>query len=323
MASIVDVAKKAGVSIATVSRVINNSGYVNQTTRVKVLESIKALGYVPSEIARSMQKNRTKLIGMIVPGLHNPFFAGIIHYVEQELEQLGYKLIISNSNNPRGSEVEYVEMLKQKKVDGLIFISDNEIEDLIESELPIVSFDRHFKHTPYVACDNYQGGYLAAQKLVEHGAKYLLYIGDDSYVGQGNFATEVSKRKSGFMKYCQEHQITYDLLEYPKNAPIEDTISTVLKTEKHDGIFAISDFLATSIVKEARKQSISIPSDLKVIGFDGMDDTLNNGLIIASIYQDKSLIAFHLVDLLIKKIKGKKVDHVILPISFKNGETLS
>lgn len=321
MASIIDVAKKAGVSIATVSRVINSNGYVNQSTREKVLQSIRDLGYVPSEIARSMQKNKTKLIGMIVPGLYNPFFAGIIHYVEQELEQEGYKLIISNSNDPLGSEVEYLEMLKQKKVDGLIFISDNEIEDLIESELPIVSFDRHFNYTPYVSCDNYQGGILAAQELVNSGAKYLLYIGDDSYVGQGNFATEVSKRKSGFIHYCQKHEISFDLLEYPKNAPIESTIKTVLKTKKHDGIFAISDFLATSIIKEARKQNISIPSSLKIVGFDGMDDTLNNGLIITSINQDKALIAKELVHLLVKRIKGKKVDHKILPVSLKNGET--
>ena len=322
MASIIDVAKKAGVSIATVSRVVNSSGYVNQATREKVLESIKALGYVPNELARSMLKKKTKLIAMIVPGLYNPFFADIAHHVEQELDQHGFKMLITNSSSPLGLEVEYLEMLKQNKVDGLIIISDNEIEDLIEGELPIVSFDRHFKHTPYVACDNYEGGRLAAKSLSNAGSKHLLYLGDDSYVSQGHFATEVSKRKSGFLDYCQEHHLTCDVLEFPKNTPIEDTIKTVLSENIHDGIFAISDFLATKIIREAKHQHINIPKDLKIIGFDGMDDSLNTGLIITSIYQNRTKIAKELVDTLIKKIRGKHVDHKIIPVSLKKGETL-
>jgi DNA-binding LacI/PurR family transcriptional regulator len=322
MASIIDVAKKAGVSIATVSRVVNNSGYVNQATREKVIESIKALGYVPNELARSMLKKKTKLIAMIVPGLYNPFFADIAHHVEQELDQHGFKMLITNSSSPLGLEVKYLEMLKQNKVDGLIIISDNEIEDLVEGELPIVSFDRHFEHTPYVSCDNDEGGKLAARSLSDAGAKHLLYLGDDSFVSQGHFATEVSKRKSGFLSYCHEKNIACDVLEFPKNTPIEDTISTVLKEKKHDGIFAISDFLATKIIKEANKQHIKIPEDLKVIGFDGMEDTLNTGLVITSIYQDRAKIAKELVDLLIKRINGKHVDHKIISISLKQGETI-
>jgi DNA-binding LacI/PurR family transcriptional regulator len=322
MASIIDVAKKAGVSIATVSRVVNNSGYVNQATREKVIESIKALGYVPNELARSMLKKKTKLIAMIVPGLYNPFFADIAHHVEQELDQHGFKMLITNSSSPLGLEVEYLEMLKQNKVDGLIIISDNEIEDLIESELPIVSFDRHFEHTPYVSCDNYEGGKLAAKTLADASSKHLLYLGDDSYVSQGHFATEVSKRKSGFLTYCRENNLDCDVLEFPKNTPIEDTIQTIIKEKKHDGIFAISDFLATKIIKEANRQHVNIPKDIKVIGFDGMDDALNTGLIITSIYQDRKKIAKELVDTLIKKIKGKHVSHKIIPISLKDGETV-
>lgn len=283
MASIIDVAKVAGVSIATVSRVINNNGYVNVKTKEKVLEAIKKLDYVPNELARSMLKKQTKLIALIVPGIYNPFFAGITHYVEQELSKMGYKLLITNSSSPLGLEVEYIEMLKQNKVDGLIFISDNEIEDLIQFEMPIVSFDRHFRHTPYIACDNFEGGRLAAEELSKSGAKKLLYFGDDSFVSQGHFATEVSKRKDGYLDYCREHHLDCEVIEYEKHTPILKTIQKVLVLKKYDGIFTISDFLATMFIKEARKLKIEIPNQLKIVGFDGMDDSLNNGLVITSI----------------------------------------
>jgi DNA-binding LacI/PurR family transcriptional regulator len=321
MASIIDVAKQAGVSIATVSRVVNNSGYVNALTREKVLKSIEALGYVPSELARSMLKKQTKLIAMIVPGIYNLFFAEIAHYVEQALDEQGYKMLISNSSSHSGLEVEYIEMLKQNKVDGIIIISDNEIEDLIEDKLPIVSFDRRFKHTPYVASDNFEGGKLAAKTLHESGAKYLLYLGDDSFVTQGHLATEVSKRKSGFLSFCQEHGISHHMIEFPKHTPIDNTIKSILKSQKYDGIFAISDFLAAKIIREANQMNISIPESLKVIGYDGMDDPLNIGLKITSIYQDRKQIAKLLVQTLFNRFKGEEQNAHIMPVSLRKGQT--
>ncbi len=321
MASIIDVAKHAGVSIATVSRVVNNSGYVNILTKEKVLKSIASLGYVPSELARSMLKKQTKLIAMIVPGLYNLFFAEIAHYVEQALDEQGYKMLITKSSSHSGLEVEYIEMLKQNKVDGIIIISDNEIEDLINDKLPIVSFDRRFKHTPYVASDNFEGGKLAAKTLYESGAQHLLYLGDDSFVKEGHLATEVSKRKSGFLSFCQERHISHHAIEFPKHTPIDDTIKSILESRTYDGIFAISDFLAAKIIREANHLNIQIPQSLKVIGYDGMDDPLNIGLKITSIYQDRKQIADVLVQTLFNRFKDDDQEPQIIPVSLRKGQT--
>lgn len=321
MASIIDVAKHCGVSIATVSRVINNSGYVNTSTRDKVLNSIKALNYVPNELARSLLNKQTNLIALIVPGLYNPFFAEIAHHVEQALDHYGYKMLITNSSSPSGLEIEYIEMLKQKKVDGIIIISDNEIEDLIQDKLPIVSFDRRFKHTPFVASDNFEGGRLAAQTLHQAGAKHLLYLGDDAFVSQGHLATEVSKRKDGFLSYCKKHHIPSHVIEFPKHTAIDATIQEILAQKNYDGIFAISDFLAAKIIRDAMRLHIDVPNDLKIVGFDGMDDPLNVGMTITSIHQDRKRIAQALVNTLLDGFNNNKLDHLIIPVSLKQGNT--
>ncbi|MGB0175014.1 MAG: LacI family DNA-binding transcriptional regulator [Acholeplasmataceae bacterium] len=322
MSTIIDVAKLAGVSIATVSRVVNKSGYVSKVSEEKVNRAIQALGYVPSELARNMLNKKTQLIAMIVPGLFNTFFADIVHHVEQQLYKHHLRMLITNSLSPNGLEIEYLEMLKQRKVDGIIIISDNEIEDLITKSSPVVSFDRHFKHTPFVASDNEAGGRLAAKTLSQAGAKQLLYLGDDAFVSAGHFATEVSKRKLGFINYCEENNISYEALEFPKNTKIDETIKRIIKDRRVDGIFAISDFLAAKIIKEAMKQDVDIPKTLKVIGFDGLDDILNTGLRISSIIQDRKKIAEKIVETLIRKMNGEDVKNTIIPISLKRGDTI-
>lgn len=321
MASIIDVAKKAGVSIATVSRYINKNGYVGKESQRKIIEAIKELNFVPSELARSMLNKQTKLISMIVPGLYNPFFASIIHEVEQLLDAKGLKLMVANSSNSSGHEIEYLEMLKQKKVDGIIIISDNQIDNHLESEMPIVSFDRHFEKTPCISCDNYLGGRLAAKELHESGATKLLYFGDDAYAIEGKLATEVSKRKEGFVSYCDEHHLNYDLIEYPKNSEKRVKPSDIVQMNLYDGMFLISDFLATEILIEAKKQKVDVPGKLKVVGFDALETQTNNGLVITSIRQDPKAIAIGLMDTLTKRIKGESCGDLILPVTLRKGET--
>ena len=198
MANIKDVASKAGVGIATVSRVINNSGYVKKETREKVERVIKEIEYIPNEIARSMTLQKNKIVAFILPNITHLFFGELSYYVEQELFEHGYKLMICNSSEQIAKEIVYLEMLKNNRVDAVILLTNNDVESLIDKNKPVVSFDRKFKDVPFVASDNYRGGVMAAKKLLE------LRVKETEYWHNGDRDSEIlfiKKLKYFYKKY--------------------------------------------------------------------------------------------------------------------------
>ena len=172
MATMKDVAKKAGVGLGTVSRVINNHPSVKDATRVKVQKAIKELDYSPNIIARNLKVSQSETIALIIPTIWHPFFSEFAYYVEENVSKRGFKLVLCNSDKNYQKEVEYLEMLKQNKVAGIIAITYNDIDNYVSSNLPIVSVDRHFSEdVVYVTSDNYNGGKMAVNKLIENGCK--------------------------------------------------------------------------------------------------------------------------------------------------------
>ena len=159
-----DVAKKAGVSPTTVSRVINNYGSLSQKTIDKVNQAMKELNYQPNSLARSLQGKNTQLIGLIFPTVANPFFGELVEQLESKLFDLGYRSILCDSANNKEKERNYLNMLAANKVDGIIAGAHNlGIQEYENIELPIVSFDRYLADgTPIVSSDNFRGGYLAS-----------------------------------------------------------------------------------------------------------------------------------------------------------------
>ena len=178
VAKLTDVAKLAGVSPTTVSRVINKKGYLSEKTIQKVNEAMRELGYKPNNLARSLQGKSAKLIGLIFPNISNVFYAELIDKLEHQLFKNGYKTIICNSEHDSEKEREYIEMLEANQVDGIISGSHNlGIEDYNRVTAPIISFDRNLSpDIPVVSSDNYAGGVLAAQTLVKTGAQSIIMI---------------------------------------------------------------------------------------------------------------------------------------------------
>ena len=160
VAKLTDVAELAGVSPTTVSRVINNKGYLSEKTKSKVQKAMQTLGYKPNNLARGLQGKSAKLIGLIFPNISNIFYAELIEHLEIELFKRGYKTIICNSQNDPAKEKEYLEMLEANQVDGIISSSHNlGIKDYNRVEAPIVSFDRNLApNIPIVSSDNFEGG---------------------------------------------------------------------------------------------------------------------------------------------------------------------
>ncbi|HAX73818.1 MAG TPA: LacI family transcriptional regulator, partial [Firmicutes bacterium] len=236
MAGIKEVAKHAGVAIGTVSRVINNNSTVNPKIREKVLKSIEELNYVPDEVARSFKLRTTKMVALLVPTIWNPFFSELGHYVEDELDKRGYKLLLCNSGAKPEKEQYYLEMLNQNKVAGILGITYNEYEEEFTKDIPFVSIDRVFsKEVPCVSSDNYQGGQIAADELINAGCKKLAFMGSFTKIN-----TEVNRRKEGFV--AQAKKRGQDVIVFEKPDPIENV--ELFCNEFHeqhpdvDGVFA-------------------------------------------------------------------------------------
>ncbi len=325
MTNIKDVAKKAGVGIATVSRVINNSGYVKKETREKIERVIKEINYMPNEIARSMTRQKNNIVAFILPNSTHLFFGELLYFVEKELFQYGYKVMICNSSESLEKELVYLDMLKNNRVDAVILLTNNDIEKYLDKTMAVMSFDRRFADVPFVASDNYNGGVLAAKKLIESGCHNFMFIGDDAQGESTTVITEVSKRRIGFINYLKTKgfdnvvNIEYPLGNYLK---IPDVVhDEIAKYPEVDGIFVISDSAACDVIKELNNRGKRVPEDVKVIGFDGGRSFINLGKRITSIGQSPELIAKAIGEIIDGFYKNKPIKNKIIPIYFQEGDT--
>jgi LacI family transcriptional regulator len=320
MATIKDVAKLAGVGIGTASRVINKTGYVSEETKKKVMDAIEQLGYVPNETARAFVTQDSKIVALFLPSIHHAFFSELAYYIEDELTRNGYNMMLCNSSGQIEKELKYINMLKQNKVSGIIGISYNPIEDEINESMPIVLVDRHIgENIPYVSSDNYGGGHLAFQMLKASGCKNVSYIGTYS----NTLVTEVEKRKEGFKDAANESGTPCML--YIEEDPIKDETKFLhhfLQQYKDvDGVFVENDIMALKLVQLAFEQSIRIPEELSVIGYDGIETFSALKPRLSSIRQPIESMGRSLVELVIKRIHGNTVPPLIHPVQFRKGDT--
>lgn len=265
MANIKDVAKLANVSVATVSRVINNKGYVNEETRKLVEEAIKKLNYIPNEFARSLYKKVSKTIGVIFPHLSNSFYYYVLEGIEEVAFNNGYKVMICNSHEDDEREEEYIKQFVKYNIDGLITGSNsNLIHKYKELNIPLVSIDRIIdKDIPSVTSDNTGGGYLAAKKLISSGCKNLVHFRGPSIL------LTVQERTRGYDKCLHEFGLFSWQIDLAFIDPDVNIIRTFLKNHPEiDGVFCDSDIIATIVVSELIKLGKKIPDDVQVVGYD-------------------------------------------------------
>jgi LacI family sucrose operon transcriptional repressor len=318
MATIKDVAKLSGVSVATVSRVLNNRGYLSNDVKKKVASAIKELDYQPNDLARSLNRQKSNILGLIVPTVSHPFFGEVARMVEFYAHNNGYKLLICNSLQDKAKEQEYINMLKRSQVDGIVMGSHLlDIEDYMGLNLPICSLDRQLSDTiPYVCCDNYQGGALATKHLRAAGCKKLLHIS-----GSLEITMLSNQRTDAFLDVCRETGTPYAAYELPDSSVInfngEEYLRDILQENPDcDGVFATSDITAAMIVSIALSINRSVPKDLKVIGFDGSLISTLTFPKISSILQPLDAICRYIVEYLIRQIGGETVpNQTILPIT--------
>ena len=317
--TIKDVAKHAGVGIGTVSRVINNEKAVGEKTRKKVVESMKALNYLPNNMASQLRRNETRIIALLVPVINHPFFAKLAYYVEDEADKFGYSVILVSSQQRVEKEAEIISRIKHKKVDGAVFVTHyiHDEEDL--KDCPIISIDRILgKNIPYVTSDNYDATKKAIQYMIERGAKKVGYSGSKPLVD-----SEVSERERAYLDVMAEHgmpaRIVNEVIQHGEEPKVVKDF-----LEKHsdvDGVFVSGYTLSQVFYDAAKELGKNIPDDLQIVSYDGIFKqwSISN---MTSVEQPIEEMARQVVRLLIKKIHSEEAPtRTVLETKFVPGTT--
>lgn len=320
MATIKDVALKADVSIATVSRVLNNRGSLSEKTKKLVFEAMKELDYQPNEIARTLSKQRSKILGVIIPSMTHPFYATLSSSIEHYAFERGYKLMICNSSFETKKEQIYLEMLRRNMVDGIVVASHNsDNAELFQNvNMPIISAEQILSTLiPAVVSDNYNGGYQATMHLIERGCKKLAHVSGDLSLHLSS-----DERYKAFVDACKKHNVEHYIYEADEKMLIGLDYSVLVNRimEEHpdvDGVFASSDVIAMEVIKTFLIHGYKIPEQVKVVGFD---DVYIGSLFypeITSIKQDIDELGKTIVNNLLDLIDHKEIAmKTVVPVHF-------
>ena len=325
MANLRDVARRAHVGVGTVSRALNGTGYVSEETKRKIEKAVEELSYTPNELARNLFRNRTGIIGVVIPDLEHPFFAKFAKYVEVDLYRRGYKTMVCNTIGISNREKEYIDMLERNMVDGIITgahsLSD---EGYLKINKPIVSLDRDFGPTiPLIHSDHKMGGRLAAEAMVRAGCRNVVQFG-----GSFNVKTPSNDRHAEFAKVMKANGVKVTTVEMAWNMLNYEYYHKIMEQyiEEYrdvDGIFT-ADIGALYYLNIALSQGIRVPEDVKIVGYDAMDITQMVTPCLTAVKQDVEQLAHHCVNTMMDLIEGKEdIDyHQVLEVTLQRGGTV-
>ncbi|MDO7975998.1 LacI family DNA-binding transcriptional regulator [Oceanotoga teriensis] len=323
MATIRDISKYSGISIATISRVLNAKGNVSEETRKKVLKAIKDLGYTRTDM---IKKTAKKVIGIIAPGV-GIHYSLIIEGIEEELKNTDYQMFIATTAQAIKKEQAIIDEFMTRKIDGFIICTskkdDEYIEKLIQSAIPVVVVDRQESeiNTDSVSIDNYTAGQKAVEYLYEKGHRKILFI--DGYIYSHQ------PRKKAFIDFAKKKKDITLYIEQGGVTPKEGYKATknFMKQKKDiTAIFYVNDWQAMGGIKALTEEKINIPEDISVMGFD--NDNYGNYLnpSLTTIHQPRKEIGMNAANLLIERIehtcKSKVKRKILLPTKIIERESV-
>ncbi|WP_226580893.1 LacI family DNA-binding transcriptional regulator [Halobacillus litoralis] len=274
MPNISDVAKHAGLSKATVSRVINNHPYISKEKRELVQQAMKELGYHPNPSARRLRGHLTSTIGVIVPRIVNPFFAYLVNAIEQAAYANEYQVLIFQSDESREKEISFLNLLKTKQVDGVIMTSiENDWHDIkpYSAYGPIVCCNEYVQDplVPTVKLNQTEGAYAGVKHLIERGHKKIGYSTGALFAGEGRD----KDRNDGYQKALKEADLDLNPSWIFVNKHTIDDGKQIIRqmmnmNDRPTALFSGSDEIAAGAMSEAKAHGIRIPEDLAILGFD-------------------------------------------------------
>jgi LacI family transcriptional regulator len=271
-----DVAEMAGVSLTTVSHVINRTRFVSDDVTERVLTAMEDLNYRPNELARSLRRGQTNTLGLILPDSANPYFAEIGHAIEATSFTLGYNVILCNTHGTEDKVDHYINVLRNKQVDGIIFVATGDhtksISQTLGENFPIVLVDRELVgvSTDVIIVDNHQGGLLATRHLLELGHRRIACISGPSRLRPS------SERINGYIKALEEAGLVYDpnLLrtgDFHPNSGYQATMELLQEPNPPTAIFTCNDLMAIGAIRAVSELGRRVPDDQALVGFDDIE----------------------------------------------------
>lgn len=317
--TIYDIAKLANVSVATVSRVINGTAPVKHSTREKIERIIQQHQFQPNAMARSLLKKETGIIGIIVPDLTNPFYTEVLEGAEQEALTTGHTFLLTNSVGDYQKESQYLSIMREKRVDGMVFLggrinlkaANEELDqELIQhaSLIPTVLVNGTVKGNVLtrVATDEYAGACMAVQYLIDCGHTHIGFLGGELHMSTTSTKLRAFKktlRDAGLD--VREEWILTDSFSIDSG---REKMNTLLQlAEKPTAVLCVNDFVAIGAIKTAIDQEVSIPDEMSIVGFD--DIPLSHHFIpeITTVSQEANELGRTAIQVLQKLMNHEKV----------------
>lgn len=323
MASIRDVAKKAKVAACTVSRVLNDSGYVAPATRLKIEQAMKELNYIPNELARGMFRQKAGIIAMLVPNILHPFFSALANEIEKELYKMGYKLMLCSTGDDISKEKDYMEILKSNIVDGVILgVNNLDSKKYSNFNKPFITLDYVVNSkTPVVTSNHKLGGKLAAEKFIQSGCKNVIHICGEKTKGVLSYQchTELEKVLNEHNIYSKAVRIKWNDFDFEGYLNLAKKV--LLENSQIDGVFG-ADMPAAAFLKAAVQIGKQIPNEFCVVAYDGTYTTNSNILSITTVVQQVNLIANKAVETIVGLIENNLVEpYNEIDVFLREGDT--
>lgn len=333
MSTIYEIAKKAGVSPTTVSKVINNYPDVSEKTRSKIKKILNDENFYPNSQAQTLITKKTWTLGIVYYenlgfGLNHPFFAGVIESFKRQADKYGYSLLFGSINN-RLRNNTFLEYFKHKNVDGIAVIctadNDEEISEMIESDFPIVLVDKHSNKTAAVGSNHFEGSRIAVNYLYELGHTRIAHIpGSDD---ENNWPS--AERKLGYRKAMEELglKINKRYIASCGNYDVKggyNSMKELLSLKiRPTAVFVASDKMAIGAIDAIKDAGLKVPEDISIIGFDDIELAQYVTPKLTTVKQDGELIGKTAIDLLVKEIdsKTKINENVIVPVELIERES--
>ena len=312
MTSMEEVAKKAKVSVTTVSRALNDHPYVSEKTKKKIYKAMEELNYYPNNVAQQLRGKKTKMIGVIISYITNPFFAYLVDAIEKKTLEHGYHLVVLQTQGRPNLEQFYVELIQKKQLDGIIITNlETATPNIIKlvREGKIVLCNRYIgdEDLPIIRIDEEKASYEGTKLLISKGYSKLAFC-------TGNVMNPHDYRFKGFLKAVNEHNLTFDeRLFFEETLGVEGgrefirSIATIELSDRPDAVFSNGDEVAAGILSEARKFDIDVPKDLAVLGFDDNPIASLTNPEITTIHQPIEEMGDIAAEILLANIEGKSM----------------
>lgn len=271
--TITDIAKRAGVSISTVSRVINNSNLVSKKTKRKVMRIIEETNFIPNEMARGLLKKTSKTVAVIIPNISNPFFIELVHGIEDTVNKYGYSMFLCNSNLNREKEKEFIKQMAERRTDGIIitstFLHDKEMIYRLHKRLRIVTVQTEIEGIDCVNTTDRKGTREAIEHLISLGHTKIAMI------GYGLDVKASGNRRQEYIETLKRHNIPLRD-KYIINEGMKGNMGYFMANRLLDlpepptAIFALNDYLALGAYLAVMEKGLKIPDDISIVGFDNI-----------------------------------------------------